>query len=218
MFREDPYLRDSIAQLFSSAIDDVVREHINRLSQEPQITSKIADRIEQAAQSWTLGKYKLSARAQDLPDRGPRSLEKPTGTDLYIGIRLEDEKANYKLEKGLLIQSKISTKITTAEHKKLVSQCELMTTRSTSGSFVWLYDDLGVKVIPANEIAANPGLDARDIFSRNTTEFFRDVLDCFLGDRNLVWGSIFDDIEALNNLLRELAISKGIVINIDAVE
>ena len=216
MLKQDPTIRDSIAQIFSSAANDVVRAQMRRISQEPQITSKVVDRMEQAAKIWNVSNYSLSAIAHDFPDRGRGSLDSKTGTDLFIGLRLQDFSSGYTLKKGLLVQSKLSKGLNGAAQKLLVDQCNEMLNRTRSGAFVWLYDDLGVTTVPATEVVANSKIRATNLHSRNLTEFFRDTLDCFLGDQFLINGfeDMFDNVNVFNGFLRELSIRKGLAVDI----
>ena len=216
MLREAPFYSNAIATLLGSAVDDVVTDHIGRVSQEHQITAKVADRMEQAVNNWSVGKYKLSAKVQDLPDKGRGSLEKKIGADLFIGIRLQDESSGYSMQKGLLIQSKIGSKTSKSIQKNLAGQCEEMNVRSPSGAFVWIYNRLGTSVVPAGEVAKNPNIDVRAFNSRNTTQFFKDTLDCFAGDPNLIFGDIFNSNDDFNGFLNELSIRKGLLLAVDA--
>lgn len=215
MLAQDSSTRDFLAEAIRSAVDDVVCQHSLRLTQEPQITSKVAGQLEAKLNGMDINGYRVHVIAQDMPDRGPGSLEKTSGTDLFIGLKVDHGKPNVITSKGLLIQSKFHSKNgKISRDKKLVDQCGDMLSRSKKGAFVWLYSSLGTTSIPASEIVENPMLPAALLASRNIAEHFRDVLDCVSGDEALVHPSIFNDPNALNVWLREISAKRGVVINL----
>jgi hypothetical protein len=95
---------EQIAQLASdieSAVNSVTIEHYPAVTQEHQLTSRIAQALEDSLNGKQYGVASVSVITQELPDRGRSSLEKPLGGDMYVGISLEGD-----FDKGLLIQAK----------------------------------------------------------------------------------------------------------------
>lgn len=204
MLAADRKTRDFLAEAIRGAADDVVQTHMPRLTQEPAITAKIADRIEQLNGS-RLNSYKVSVIAADMPDRGPGSLESKTGVDLLFAIRVQNLIDGYDISKGLLIQAKLDSDKKASERARLVEQCKRMLDRSPKGAFAWIYTSAGILSVPASEVVANPKTDAGSLAFRNISEHMRDVLDCVSGDQNIVRADMFESVVALNAGMKELA-------------
>ena len=219
MHRQDEYLRDLVAQALQSAIDSVVRRHWPRLTQEHQLTSRIAEAIEGHLNGAVFLDHKITVLVQEMPDKGPGSLEKKTGVDLYFALKVVGGRTNF--EKGFFVQSKWDGPMIAKERERLGEQCEAMHWKSKNGSFVWLYGDTGTSVIPAGELVQDPSVSPGELTSRNLNEFFGDVMDCTSGDRQLVMPGVFEDDKALNTMLREFGVTSGVAVTIskrDAVK
>lgn len=210
MHRRDEYLRDLVAQALQSTIDPVVRRHWPRLTQEHQLTSRIAEAIEGHLDGATFLDHAVTVLVQEMPDKGQGSLEKKTGGDLYFALKVDGDHTNF--EKGFFVQSKWDGPMNSAERKHLGEQCETMYRKSMNGSFVWLYGDTGTSVIPAGELLQNPPAEPNELTSRNLNEFFCDVMDCTSGDQKLVMPGIFKDVRALNLMLREFGVQSGVAV------
>lgn len=215
MLAHDQPTRDTIAEIIRGAVDDVVTTHISRITQEPAITAKIADRMESALRELSIFGYFVSVIATDIPDRGPGSLEKQTGVDLFVAIRVTSEDGSFSVAKGLLIQGKISVGHRGVKDRKgLREQCEKMVSKSAKGAYVWIYGALGVRSVPASEVLRYPKYWVEDLGSRNIAEHFRDVLDCVAGDEGLAIDPIFESPVALNNWMKDLGAQHGIAIDV----
>lgn len=212
MHRQDEYLRDLVAQALQSAIDPVVRRHWPRLTQEHQLTSRIAESIEGHLNGAVFLDHTITVIVQEMPDKGPGSLEKKTGVDLYFAVKVEGDHTNF--EKGFFVQSKWDGLMTPKERERLGEQCEAMHWKSKIGSFVWLYGDTGTAVIPAGELLQDPSVNPGELTSRNLNEFFSDVMDCTSGDRQLVMPGVFKNVDALNVMLREFGVATGVAVTI----
>ena len=213
MLTHDARTRDVLAELIRSAADEVVTLHYGRLSQEPQITSKIADRIEQQLNGLIIFDHKVDVIVTDMPDRGPGSLEKRTGADLFVAIRVHSEDDVVNVAKGLTIQSKMSGE-RGKDDKQLMGQCQQMVKRSSKGSYVWLYSATGVRSIPASEVLTQPSASVESLASRNVAEQFRDVLDCVAGDEMLANQAIFESPNALRTFMEDLGAEKAVAIDV----
>jgi hypothetical protein len=64
-----------VKDLYSDAIDGA------SIVQEPEITSRVCQRVEDQLDGRRVGDYVFRVIAQSMPDRGPRSLEKITGAE-----------------------------------------------------------------------------------------------------------------------------------------
>ncbi len=230
MLRGEETTRNVLAELIRGTIDDTVRRQLRRRAQEPSITSKIADALEEQLNGFEINGYIVTVVSQEFPDRGPGSLEKLSGADLYIGIRVDSPYQPRPIAKGMLIQAKkvhpigkIDMRGSDAEHSVtkqhgiLLEQCEKMRQRSEKGSFVWIYGPDGTSVVPASEVLDQRVFLPETLASRDVGQQFRDILDCFSGDPALIGGDIFEDDEALGDYLREIAVQRGVAINVTSV-
>jgi hypothetical protein len=75
-------------------------------TEEPELTSRLGEAIESELRHHPLeeGRMRVEVATQDIPSRGPGSLERKTGVDLYISIIRED--TDETVSKGIIIQSK----------------------------------------------------------------------------------------------------------------
>jgi hypothetical protein len=212
MLRNSEYVRDLIAEAVRSTVDRTVRKHHGTLTQEPQLTSRIAEALEARLDGMVVLDHTVRVIAQEMPDRGSASLERPTGIDLYIGLEVLSDGPD--VSKGIIIQAKWEKHLAPKQREELVGQCEKMLARSDKGSFVWLYGPAGASVIPASEVVAYGNTSADQITSENVGQLFGHMLDCVSGDRNLVIPGIFDDRQALSEMLEELRIRNAVAISI----
>ena len=89
--------RRMIMEALGNAVDDLVRDLYSdttggvRIGQEPEITSRVCQRLEDRLDNRPVGDYVFRVIAQSMPDRGPSSLEKITGADLMLSISLESD-------------------------------------------------------------------------------------------------------------------------------
>lgn len=215
MFQVEKFVRNHIASSIGKAADEISSDHFDSLTQEPQLSSRIAQKIEDNVRGLRIQNYKIDVITQDFPDRGPGSLEKATGIDLYIGIRVSSSLG--KISKGVFIQSKWQKGMTSSERQNLTEQCEKMIVRSNKGSFVWVYGPQKVDVFPADEFIAYPKVEVSDLNGKRVTDFFSDVLDCFSGDRKLAWDEAFTSRARLAGFLKEYRVARGVAISASAI-
>ncbi len=195
-----------------SAVDKVVREQCMRLTQEHQLTSRIAQSLEQTLNGSSFMDHEVRVIVQEMPDKGPRSLEKQIGADLYIGIKFSGPES--EIAKGLFVQSKWDQAMPKSELEALHEQCEKLVWRSAKGSFVWLYGEDGTRVISADEVLAHPSQQPQTLSSNNVKELMSGVFDCTSGDRELIMEGIFDDPERLAGMLLEFRTKRGVAITL----
>jgi hypothetical protein len=67
------------------------------------MTSRICQRVEDRLDGQRVGDYIFRVIAQSMLDRGPRSLEKITGADLFLSVSLDGPEG---FDKGLFVQAK----------------------------------------------------------------------------------------------------------------
>ena len=212
MLEDDPIARDLIARALGRAVDQGVREHLFGISQEPQITSRIGQKLEEALDGESILGHRIRVITQDIPDRGPKSLEKPIGADLYVGISVSS--GGKRQTKGFLTQAKISDKLKTqSDFDDLDNDCRDMLKRSNA-SYVWLYEKSGVRVINAEEMLKRGLQSPTKLKRRRASTVFARTLECTEGDFGLGLPSVRGTRKklraALGEMLEELRIPKGV--------
>lgn len=213
MFKQRRFERDLISEAIRSAVDTVVSEHFGALTQEAQLTSRIAADLEARLNGLRVFDLSMRVIAQEMPDRGRGALEKKSGADLYIGIELVTPEES--LTKGLFVQAKWEGKHTRSEQAELVEQCGKLTARTTA-SQVWLYGPSGVSAVPAQEVVAHPGSPPEMLGSKKLNEVFQQVLDCFEGDPRYGLPDEQNVRAALSDMLQEFSVPTGLAISIGA--
>jgi hypothetical protein len=215
MERNDSLARDVLAEALRSVVDEITREHFDAVTQEHQLTSRICAAMEARFADTRVSGRRVRVIVQEFPDKGRGSAEKKTGVDLYIGVEIDGA---VPVSKGLLVQSKWKeTKRAPGEHKRLVNQCREMLDRSDA-AYVWLYGPEGVDVVPAGDLVDAGTLPPEQLGSRKVSELFRNVFDCFEGDRAIGLprgvASGRDMRQALKGMIKEMAAERGLVIAI----
>lgn len=169
--------RDLISAAFGSAVDEVVVEHYPGLTQEHQLTSRIAQRLEDRLNGLELGGARIHLTTQELPDRGRGSIEALLGADLFVSVTVEQQ-----LSKGFLVQSKWR------EHSafdRYILQCEKMCS-VTKAAYGWEFGPSGTRVFNANSIArrGRSGFYQRSPFEfgRHISTMMKRLLICREGD------------------------------------
>lgn len=164
----------TIAAASDSAVE-ALRE--GRVEQEPAMTDRMLGAIEQALRGATIGGIRWEAKT--LTDRGQGAQEREYGAD-FLGV-VSIDLADYSVSKGFLAQAKIRSRLRRADTEGLKAQCKRML-EASAVSFVFLYSDNGITIVPAiSVVAANGFVD--ELYSRSMQRFFEDHLECFIGDR-----------------------------------
>lgn len=183
----DSESRRLVMSAIGESIDTLVADLYSGLDeglsvvQEPEITSRICQRLEDRLDGERLGNYVIRVRAQSMPDRGHRTLERITGADLFLTISLEGPDG---FDKGLFIQAKYDRNI---DREELIDACNRMKKYGGSqGSYVWIYEQSGVKVLSPNEIKKMQGNSIAGLHSRSAAGFTGRILDCHAGSQ--AWG------------------------------
>ncbi len=204
----DSQTRTVIMEALGAAVDSLVRDHYRGLSQEAAITSRIGQNMEARLDGQRVGDYTLRIITQDFPDRGPKSLEKTTGADLFISMSVDGDDG---FDKAMLVQSKLDRNVSRAE---LQDQCRRMRQISRS-SYVWIYTAGGVSVVSAKEVGRMEGNNLKGLQTRSVGGFFGRVLDCYAGSRSLGIPSNGDRRSILTQRLREFHAWQGIDVELE---
>lgn len=178
--------RKLIMKSLGKTIDEVVEREYSELVdgrslvQEPTITDRICDRVEQKLDGQVVGKYKFRINAEALPDRGPGSAEKLLGADLALSVSLDGEEG---FDKTLLIQAKYDREF---DRKELIEASEKMqAVAGSKGTYIWVYTPEGVKVISPHQVRHMRDNDFGALYHRSAEGFTGRILDCYAGNRRL---------------------------------
>ena len=216
MLESDPIARDLIAKALGRAVDQAVKDHLSGISQEAQITSRIGQILESTLSGKEVLDHRIEVFTQDIPDRGPGSLEKAIGADLYVGISVST--GGQRKTKGFLVQAKIDRKLkSSSDFAALDKDCRDMLQRSDA-SYLWLYESNGVRVVDAKNVVKRGSRSPKELQRRRASTVFSRTLECSEGDFSLglpsVRGTRKKPREALGEMLEELRIRNGIGIKI----
>lgn len=168
------------AQHIAAAIDrsvDALRQ--GRVEQEPAMTDRMIGAIEESLANYS--HHGIIWYGKTLTDRGSGSQESKYGAD-FMGV-LSISLPKFSVRKGFLAQAKLLRDGPPGDLDQLKTQCEKMLSLSPD-SFVFLYSEYGVRVVPAVSVCASD-IDPRALYSRSAQRFFEEHLQCFIGDRNI---------------------------------
>lgn len=149
--------------------------------QEAEITSRLCQRLEDRLDNSQAGDYVFRVIAQSLPDRGPNSMEKLFGADLFLSISVDGADG---FDKGIFIQAKYDRNINRTELKDACRRMEAVADRK--GVYVWVYEPDGVKVLSSHQVGQMKQNSLTGIQPRTMTGFTGRILDCYAGSR--AWG------------------------------
>lgn len=202
---DDEWTRRQIATAIGSSVNALVQDRMTGMVEEPDITSRIGQHLEDRFDRQDLHGFHIRVMTETIPSHGRGSLEKPTGTDLYLAISVEDQWGD-RTTKGVLIQAKREDKLHWPE---LHEQCRRMRKITAKGSVVWLYGWRGVGVMRTVDLrkASVPVL--------NSSEFFERVLACEVGDKRRVPSGDFGDRMALKSMLEELGAENAVWLELE---
>jgi hypothetical protein len=206
----DQDARTQIAEALGEEVDSVVRDHYPSLSQEPAITSRVGQRLEDQLDGRPVGDYRLRVITQDFPDRGQGAWEKRIGADLFLSVSLEGPDG---FDKGLIVQTKLDRRLDRLELQDQVAKMR----RHTPSSYVWIYTDNGVAVVSAHEVERMQSNSLAGLYTRSATGFFGRILDCYAGSRRLGVPPVVNRRAVLTQRLLELRARRGLDVAIEPV-
>lgn len=207
--------RNKITKCFGNAVNSLVQELYSekidgyRDTQEADITSQLSRRLMDTLDNKQVGDYVFRVIAKPMPDRGPNSMEKLTGADLFMTVSLEGQDG---FDKGLFIQAKYDQNINRADLKTACSK--MAANVGNKGAYVWIYERSGIKVISAKQVEQMQHNNLKDVKPRSAEGFFGRILDCYAGSKKWGISSKGDRRETMNKKLRELRPRNGIDIQL----
>jgi hypothetical protein len=209
---DDLRIRHEFADLIRRALDLLAQDHFDALTQEPPLTARAGERLENLQVVGLPEGFKFKIITLDIPDRGWGALEKETGTDLYVGVEVTFD--GRRTSKGFLVQAKWDDPRSPAEANRLADQCDTMLGISDN-AYVWSYGKEGVKVEKAQAFSRGTegagGLTVRDI-----GELFDAVLECTEGDQGLGLPEVDRPRAALGDMIERVRAQRGVAFQIEA--
>ena len=183
----DREARQLIMHELGGTIDELVRDLYSdtidgpSMVQEPEITSRICQRVEDRLDGQRVGDYILRVTAQSMPDRGPLSLEKVTGADLLLSVSLDGPEG---FDKTLFVQAKYDRNV---NREELLEACDRMEQHvGKEGTYVWIYESDGVKVLSSHQVRQMQGNTLEGLNGRSVAGLTGRILDCYAGSQ--AWG------------------------------
>ncbi|MEY9153381.1 hypothetical protein [Bradyrhizobium japonicum] len=195
---EKEHVFQVIEQLVDAIVSEVAEGHYEALTQEPQLTSKIAGAIEHTIKQVDLGDLNVQVEVRDFPAQGRGALEGKVGADVYISVAVIPENRE-DVSKGMLAQAKWDH---SAKDPKLPEQIGKMMERSES-SYVWVYGPNGVTCYPAGDYI-NP--DSAGAGGQSVGSLIANGLRCKQGDRRIGRDLTKPLITSLNEIMEELGV------------
>lgn len=202
---EDASERRRIALVLGAIVDELAAKHAKRVTQEPALTARIGQALETTLAGLNAN-HDIQIITQDVPDRGPGSMEKASGIDLYVNITVRKPRP---ISKGILVQAKNGR-----ARQGVDGQCRKMLKRSGS-SYGWFYGPDGTLVLDAAEILANPDTLLRKLTRRTPTEVFEEILKCAEGDPRIGIPIDVDQEAGLAEIMKSLKTLHGLSFILD---
>lgn len=199
------HLFQAIEAAVDAAVATVVGDHYDGLTQEPQLTAKIALAIEHAIDGQDVGDLNIEVKVRDFPALGRGALERKVGADVYISIAIipEDRK---DVSKGMLAQAKWDD---TTKDRKLPGQIGDMMDR-TESSYVWVYGPDGVTCYPAVDYL-NPSVASA---GQSVGSLIANGLRCEEGDRSIGRDLTKPTVTSLKETMEEMGVRRGMALTI----
>jgi hypothetical protein len=202
---DDVQARKQISDAIGSSLDDLVRDRMTGLVEEPDITSRVGQRLEDRFDGQTLGGYRVRVISETITSHGPKSLEKPMGTDLYFAVEVEGSQG-VKTSKGILVQAKRFDRLAGSD---LAEQCRRMNLITKKGSVVWIYTPSGITVALSSDV------ERGSMAPISNSAFFDGVLECSIGDKRKVPDGAFGNRRELRKMLEALGAENAVWLALD---
>ena len=187
MIRDVAIVREAASRI-AQAVDGVVGAlKESRVEQEPAFTDRMLGAIELTMNGFedlaALDGPRRRLRTGGLMHRRPASERILRGV---FSVQLHTSPA-FNVSNGFLAQAKLirpEQRHTRKDFERLRDQCDRMLSLSPA-SFVFLYTDRGVTIVPAISIWSSEPRDLFSFYWRGLPRFFEEHFESFLGDRRI---------------------------------
>ena len=203
---QNDFVRKLLATIIAIVLDELASEHYE-VTQEPPLTARTGQRLEDLWFRLPPG-FDLTILTHSLSDRGAKAEERPTGTDLYVGIEVEIN--GERKTKGFLVQAKWDEGGLWDD--RLEEQSRKMLDISED-AYVWSYGPTGIKVQHARDgLRRIEGARTDLPAARHIDELFDAVLECSEGDRKIGLPDGPDRRRALGDMIKRTAAEAGLAL------
>jgi hypothetical protein len=196
--------REELYGKIQRAVDDVVlkvvQKHYGALTQEPQLTAKVAEAIELTLEDINVGDLNAKIMVRDFPSQGKGALEGKVGADVYISTAVISESGE-DVSKGMLAQAKWDD---TMDDPKLATQEGKMLER-TGSSYVWVFGADG-----ASCLRAGAGHIVASSESQSIGSLIANSLRCIEGDTGIGRDLTKPPGTSMNEIMQELGVYTGL--------
>jgi hypothetical protein len=199
---EKEHVFKAIQKAVDAIVSEVVEGHYEALTQEPQLTSKIAGAIEHTIKTMDVGDLNVQVEVRDFPAQGRGALEGKVGADVYISVAVIPE-SREDMSKGMLAQAKWDH---SAKDPHLPEQIGKMMERSEASSYVWVYGPNGVTCYPAGDYLDPPSVGG----GQSVGSLIANGLRCEEGDRKIGRDLTKPLITSLNEIMEELGVQTAV--------
>ena len=199
---------DGLGKLIDGIVVQECVRHYDALTQEHQFTSKLAGAVERELAGTRIDGCSVDVSLQDTPDKGPGSLERKIGADLYISVVLQSDDEEHPVSKGILVQAKWDRTLS-IDGPDTRRQLSDMLHRSRA-SHVWVYSRSGVVSIPAADFMQ--GKTAEHVTTPG--QLIADGLKCTEGDQHIGRDLGKPLVQSLNEIIREIAARKALSLRV----
>lgn len=197
----------TVEGVIDAIVEATCEVHYGALTQEPDMTGRIAALIEHviASHPINVGGLKVEVTTQTLPSLNSR-MELEIGADLYISIVRHDK--NPPISKGMLVQAKWDD---TLNDPRLIEQVGKMFDR-TDEAFVWAYGPTGISSFPGSAFdpAGAKGAQAET----SPGELISEALRCNRGDEKIGRDLSLPRPVGMTTMLRKLHVNEGLDIQV----
>jgi hypothetical protein len=174
----DDDLITNLQERIDAIVQEMCQRHYDGPAQEHQLSSRLAQKLEDEIGLIVGEGTAISVTAHELPDRGRGAVEKAVGADLYVSVVRHDIEP--PVSKGLLVQSKWDRTLHT--DKNLRSQSNEIYRRTRTGGWVWVFGPHDIECVRTNR-TRHEDLP-RDLMDNSTSpgQLIADSLRCTEGD------------------------------------
>jgi hypothetical protein len=192
------------------AVNALAREHHLRNTEEPVLTARLVQLIEDNLRHdpIVVPGLKLEWESQTMGSIGRRE-EANSGADVYLSIVRRD--AGRRDSKGMLVQAKRKKRFNKkSERDRLTIQCNKMRDR-TQDAYVWIFHETGVRVVKAPKDATDIQItDLLDSASVTPGELVAEGLRCNRGDRTIGRSLNMELHAAMNDITSRLGAKRWV--------
>ena len=175
-----PRLIRAFTHKIDEAVTAVASKYETEIADEDDFTSRLLERIDAVLDGWQYAGITL--KITKLKSKGRGSEEAEFGADVVATVNVNLRE--YQADKGILIQAKrldVGRPFAVTEWHRLEKQIEKMSAH-TDESYVWCYDESGVRSIKAVALRGSESRRPDDLYMSKCATFLGEFVQCKHGD------------------------------------